>query len=88
MEGLLLSRQGLSKETKIHKSKYVQELPFKIEPQYQQFAVGFGSTTNVQAAPSFFEIHAQVTLKHAVAQKQAGLRRPRTICWESLERKN
>lgn len=88
MQGLLLSRQGLCKETKIHKSEYVQWLLIKIEPQYQEFAVGIGSTTNVQVPPSFFGIHVHVTLKYAVTQKQAEPHRTYTILWESLARQN
>lgn len=60
----------------------------KIEPQYQEFAVGIGSSTNVQVPPSFFAIPPRVTLKRTVAQKQAELRRPHTICWESPARQN
>lgn len=43
----------------------MQGLLIKIEPKYQEFAVGIGSTTNVQVPPSFAEIHPLVMLKHS-----------------------
>lgn len=82
MQGLLLSRQGLNKETKIHKSKYNQGSHINIEPQYQGFAVGLGCPTNVQIPPLSFEIYALVMLKHAVTEKQADLTQYPEDVWQ------